>query len=182
MSWNPEKFFFIEKTLQNIATWIHGIDLSRELGLKYPKAICVCLNVFHPRSQESQVKKIKIDLLPINSSFLWDFWYRKGKQAYWGQSRRGLDLGTQKGQLWLPHIETVGRVLVWSDCLYTRDDILLPSIVLLCRWLNFPKPGNQHVQPKMLMMSYRLLPSCGLLSIDLMSWWDGGLLNCSSSV
>ena len=42
------------------------------------------------------MKKIKTNLLSINSSSLWDFWYRKGKQVYWGQSRRGLDLGDPK--------------------------------------------------------------------------------------
>ena len=82
------KSFFIEKTLQNIATWIHGIDLSRELGLKYPKAICVdfqvCLNVFQPRSQESQVKKNQNRFAPNKFQFPLGFLISEGKASLLG--------------------------------------------------------------------------------------------------
>ena len=69
-----------------------------------------------------------------------------------------------------PHIETVGRLLVWSDCLSTRDDILLPSIVLVRPRPNFPKPGNVLRGELGWTMSEEgvvsiwdgLLPSCGL--------------------
>ena len=136
---------------------------------------------------------VKTSNLPsTNSSFFLDFWYRKGKQAYWGQSRRGLDLGDPKNASYCSHIEMVGRLLVWSDCLYTRDDILLPSIVLPCRWPNFPKPGNvltkSGADDELNWWGDCLLPSCGrlwftldwsgLAWIDLMGWWEGEQLTC----
>ena len=93
----------------------------------------------------SHIGKGKNNIICLNKFQPLDFWYRKWKPIYWGQSRHGLDLGDPKNTaspLIAPHIETVGRLLVWSDCLSTRDDILLPSIVLLCRWLNIPNPAG----------------------------------------
>ena len=95
--------------------------------------------------QHHTLAKAKTTLFASINSSPWISDIGSESQFIGGQSRHGLDLGDPKNTaspLIAPHIETVGRLLVWSDCLYTRDDILLPTIVLVCRWPNFPKPGN----------------------------------------
>ena len=143
-----------ENSSEHYATLCNIMDQNRiELGqeLEISKAICKVPSQY----QESKVEKNEIDLLSKNTSSLFCFWYRKRKQNLLGAIKTWPgSWGPKKDSYGSSHIETVGRVLVWSDCPMCIPEMTsyCPSIVLLCRWLNFPNPGNRACWPEMLLM------------------------------
>ena len=156
MSWKPEQVlvhgrecFNWENSREHCTCICYRIDLKARsfcVGFKYPRPTgnfqVWPAGVFTAKVPRKQDEKVKIPLLSINSSFILGFLISEGKANLLGAIKTWPGSWGPKKHSYCSHIETVGRLLVWSDCLYTRDDILLPSIVLLCRWLNFPKPGN----------------------------------------